>query len=485
MNTSVYLSNRNVMVVTGSGGPRSARIRKAWRLELPEGLIINGIITNDTELTQQLQQFWKENQIPVKKVILVLESSRLISKRIEMPKLKDKKIYEILPNEFTDIEDQQGTVYDYMSLTQQRNKAEIRAVATPRSYVNEFIQLFSKIGVSLSCITLGRSCLFHVLASMKRFRKKNVVFQILDGSSMTSILYSDGSVEYSTQRRIFGGTEIGQVASEIVRSVSSLQQFQITQGKNDPITEVYLAGVQDGVVEACQESIHSLGDGIQVSALCLEKNVKFPGGAEEGAGYLFPIGGLMPGKKEINLAAVTKRKVKKKKESAGIMKLLSLPLILLIGCSAITGALYVQNHVKQMDLDDLNAYLTNESNLEQVARANYLEGENASLQRRISSVENMNGIIASYPLMNSQVVSALQSGASGYAQVSVVSYNAESGLLTVKATADEVTKINQFIDRLQGTDLFERLDYKGYTYDEKELTYTINVSCYLAEMAGK
>ena len=49
------------------------------------------------------------------------------------------------------------------------------------------------------------------------------------------------------------------------------------------------------------------------------------------------------------------------------------------------------------------------------------------------------------------------------------------------ATAEDVEKINKFIARLLAMDIFELVDYTGYTKNEADNTWSIHVVCTLAE----
>ena len=82
--------------------------------------------------------------------------------------------------------------------------------------------------------------------------------------------------------------------------------------------------------------------------------------------------------------------------------------------------------------------------------------------------------------------------ANGLASVDVQSYDAATGILSVKTTSlqggsmnDQVSVINQFIARLMQNDTFTNVTYTGYDYDETSQLYNINVSCALSENAGK
>jgi hypothetical protein len=61
------------------------------------------------------------------------------------------------------------------------------------------------------------------------------------------------------------------------------------------------------------------------------------------------------------------------------------------------------------------------------------------------------------------------------------SYSAESGVFEIIAIAEDVEKVNRFIARLLAMDIFETVDYTGYTKNESDNTWSIHVVCTLAE----
>ena len=53
------------------------------------------------------------------------------------------------------------------------------------------------------------------------------------------------------------------------------------------------------------------------------------------------------------------------------------------------------------------------------------------------------------------------------------------------ARADTVDNINKFIRKLCNVDIFNSVDYTGYSYVDSEAMWDIHVSCTLAESAGR
>jgi hypothetical protein len=69
--------------------------------------------------------------------------------------------------------------------------------------------------------------------------------------------------------------------------------------------------------------------------------------------------------------------------------------------------------------------------------------------------------------------------------VTFESFQADEGLVTVTAKAENVDDINKFIRELNGEDIFNKVDYTGYSYDEQTQLWDIHVTCTLTEAAGR
>ena len=62
--TSLYLCSRTVYAAVGTPTGSGARVVAAAQTELPEGCLINGVITNEADLTAALKEFL--GHLPVK-----------------------------------------------------------------------------------------------------------------------------------------------------------------------------------------------------------------------------------------------------------------------------------------------------------------------------------------------------------------------------------------------------------------------------------
>ena len=60
------------------------------------------------------------------------------------------------------------------------------------------------------------------------------------------------------------------------------------------------------------------------------------------------------------------------------------------------------------------------------------------------------------------------------------SYNASTGVFSITASSPEVEDINQFIADLMAMDIFENVNYTGYSLSSDGKSWQINVVCTLA-----
>jgi hypothetical protein len=83
------------------------------------------------------------------------------------------------------------------------------------------------------------------------------------------------------------------------------------------------------------------------------------------------------------------------------------------------------------------------------------------------------------------VIQLIDTCASNYVTVQFGSFDADSGRVILTAEAENVDDINKFIRELNSQDIFQKVDYTGYSYDTTAKLWDINVTCTLTEAAGR
>ena len=270
--TSLYLCNSTVYAAVGSPTANGAKITAACQTELPEGCLINGIITNEAELTAALQGFFAANELPTQRVALAAGGSQFNHRVLTLPRMSEKKRAAVLTREFsTGGADVTAPLDDYMLLsTDKKTKADtVLATRVESAVIETYINLAAACGLKLA----GQIKL--VRATPELAGKSFVVLQF-DGDSLIAGLYEKGQYKYSTRSRLFNprGTEAS--GTEIGQKLSGLIQFQTAAKSEHPIKAVYFGGSTAADLAACTPACRALQ--LEVAAYPETENIKLPEG---------------------------------------------------------------------------------------------------------------------------------------------------------------------------------------------------------------
>ena len=97
--TSLYLCSRTVYAAVGTPTGSGARVLAAAQTELPEGCLINGVITNEADLTAALKEFFTANKLPMNRVALIAGGSQFMHRILTLPAMSEKKRMAVLSHE--------------------------------------------------------------------------------------------------------------------------------------------------------------------------------------------------------------------------------------------------------------------------------------------------------------------------------------------------------------------------------------------------
>ena len=104
---------------------------------------------------------------------------------------------------------------------------------------------------------------------------------------------------------------------------------------------------------------------------------------------------------------------------------------------------------------------------------------------QLYAIDKVREDVATYPVATDDVISIIRVCAAGYASVEITGFNAEAGSLDLTAKAAEVDMIKEYIYRLMDEKIFSDVHYTGYHFDESTQLWNIDVTCTLAESAGR
>lgn len=287
-------------MVTGRGSGTKVKIKKVYHLPIPEGVMMNGIITNDSLLAEELSAYWKTYRLPKKKIRLVIDSGKFLTKTMEVPYLKDEELLKVIRMEFQDA-DREELLFDYFPLekTDEYSLNELFCAAVEKQVLESYVSLFHGLKISLSSINIGYACLLKAAFGTGAFAGKTSILMMMEGDNVISTLFENGRYIYSRRNRLFNEPGSTARCSELARIVSDIQQFQVSRRNEFVIRSIDTSGFERENLEEFRNQIAFLD--IKIEELTWLGGVRFPatkitkeGEKKTVAGdHLYNIGNLM------------------------------------------------------------------------------------------------------------------------------------------------------------------------------------------------
>ena len=476
MATSVYLSNNMIQVIVGNKSNKMPVISKVVLEIIPEGSILNGIITNDVELLEQLQEIWSKHQLPTKEVELVLNSSKVSTKMLNMAKMPAKKVLNILPLEFTDVESQGTPIYDYAIWEDNKGSKtmEIMGVMAETSYIATFTELFVKMGITLTSITFARNGIRKFLAQVKVLEQDASVILMIDGNSLVTLLWVNNKYVYMDKKRLFVEPGTAGFVNESIRSINNIAQLHSSQKIEKPLKHVYTIGFQEADIKDIASQISEYGLPYDCSPLPFEH-----------AEAVFAGGAFITGVKDMNFVSLIHTKKKESKKKGSLLSTMIPIGIMFVVCAALTLVLFLLQGSKERELADLQAFNTTSAEAQKMPEYDALSAQVTQARAMIDGVAGIQAVLNSYPVPSSQVKNIIRAQAVGGVEVMFVGYDSSTGALDMRTTVNQAEEIETYINQLQDTGLFFNIEYTGFTFQESQGNYMINVSSYLSQTAGR
>lgn len=478
MATILYLSNQLVQVVEAKAKGKTVVVQNIWQGETPEGSLINGIITDEDAFISWIKAFFLKNRLPRKDITLVVNSSQFINKVLEFPKLKDSEIRKMVPREFSENRTE-NTLFTYFTMDEGVNrKLKIFATAVEKGFLTSYINFFKQAGIEITAIDSGIGCMVRLFMNSPEIHKKTCLIQVLDGREVISILFIKGAYFYSQKNRLFTQDSMeGDMAKELQGITDRILQFASAQQIKEPINLLYLCGNgQSKFQKALENSLIFKGEKV----LAINKIVK-----KRGVEFVYGAGYLLSQRKDNSFIKQLIREQEDVKRRRETIEMILPSTVVIAACLVITAFLgnryfsgVEELRIHQQNMQDND--LVNASASYDLASTNA-----ASLVAKTEQARSIWQHLLSYPTVNSSVLQILNDCADGGVSIEIRSFQRDSGVLSIDASATDVRTINGFVANLQEQSIFEKVDYSGYTYTSGSNNYSIHVVCSMAEGAGR
>lgn len=483
MSEVVFLSNTNIQIASGSAAGDGVRISKLISSPLPEGAVLNGVVMDQDRLIEAIKLAWQANKLPKSEVTLIINSPQLRANRVDAPILADKKTTEFIERETRDSE--YGRFQNPITgwyVVGKDAKAKTQKVVYETAeidFVNKYVDIFGKAGLKLKTIHNGVQLATEYFT--KQAAGKTVLYMILDGKSLVTIFFAEGKYYYDSTSRVFAQPGTPEFAREIYASVSSIRQFISAQHLTETVKDILFCGLAYSHVNQLANDILNLDSTVDISIAQPPQGTSVGSDQSQFPFFVYPIAGLRKIDERMPILKNTKQASRKAKEKSFMANLI-LPFSLILAAALIAyGVCFAVKLKKQAELDDVEKYINNQSVIDQVTEYDAMYDNMAEMGRIQGGVDILMDDLDSYPVPDSSINKSILEAAKKHdVNVDFNSYSASTGVFSITASSPEVEDINQFIADLMAMDIFENVNYTGYSLSSDGKSWQINVVCTLA-----
>ena len=414
---------------------------------------------------------------------LIINSPQLRASRVDVPITSDKKTTEFIARETSDSD--YGRFQKPVTgwyVVSKNSKAKTRHViyeTAETDFVEKYVEIFDKVGLKLKSLHNGVQLATEFFT--RQVAGKNVIYMILDGNSLVTIFFAEGKYYYDSTSRVFAQPGTPEFAREIYASVSSIRQFISAQHLNITVNDVIFAGMSQTNVNALVNDILNIDSQVDISMATPPNGTSISSEQSSYPFYIYPISGIRKIDEKLPILKATKVTEKEKKAASGVGKVI-IPFAVLLGIAIIVfaGLLYVKSSLEH-ELKKIKDYNSSSDTLEQVAEYDAMYDSMADIGTIQGGVDMLERDLDSYPIADSSINRMILTAAQRRnVTVDFQSYSSRTGVFSITASSTTVDDINQFIGDLLDMDIFESVDYTGYTLDSDGENWTINVVCSLA-----
>jgi Tfp pilus assembly PilM family ATPase len=303
MSVSLYFSPTHLKLTVGSGDRGGFKIDDFGMYDLPDGAMINGIITDEENLTRFLADVGSSLGILKQDARLVIANNSIRSKIMDVPIVNEQKTLEFIGRELGAVDGtEEEDVYDYAVLIPKLpgGGTRILAVAVGKSMLLSYRNALTGAGWNLKVIGIGMGAEIRLASILPQLSTGSCILTEIDGKNLRLTLFENGNYLITNKHRLLNAEDTSEWISEIGNHIGSMIQFHKSQRTDFEITNSYFTGIT--TVQTAQFATALAYLGVHISDLDLADKVKLTGkaAAEKQSGF-------DPGKYLLNLGMLLKK----------------------------------------------------------------------------------------------------------------------------------------------------------------------------------
>ncbi|MDF2534761.1 MAG: pilM [Bacillales bacterium] len=469
MSNSIFLSNSEIQIVKYSRSGEKMKIKGYISTPLPEGSMINGVITDAQLLIEQLKQLKLKEPSYFDNASLTIDTNSILLKLIAVPSLKKEKYFLIVEDDLKNrLTAYREVFYDFSFWNKKKKEMVILGAGADKASLETYLAVFKEAQIKLNRINVGIESIIRYLEKFNRDREDTYALNIIDNMSMVSLIFEKGAFVFSTRSRIVGES-LDQISLSVVQNLSQLVQF------NKNIKKSFYIGASDELITKINElPIHAEVERVHFDLKQVTKGLR-----KIYTSSPFALFGAYANKNYINFIDTFKKseKAKKKPSRFKLKYLLGFLLpILLIG---LYQYFYIQANKMNDENNEVKKYLNSETVIKQKAQIDDYQKE---MKQWYEVKKNMDVGIDDFnkiSTINSTIVNSIYGTAGSQVTIKSLSFDTVSNSFDINALAKSQLDVSTYGSRLKETNLFSDVQYLGYQGNESNMTFTFKIKAIL------
>jgi len=249
----------------GSASSTGVFVDDFRQVPLPEGAMINGIITSVDIMTDFLETIANEyhlqggatgeNRLLKNPTRVIVQASNIVTKIMEVPPSDEAQIRDFIKREFTQYEDlsetADATLYDYTVLNQigPNGGVEILAASCGRDMIEDYRRAFDQATYNIESIGIAAESLIKLVSLLPSLTGQSYMLVQIEPHRQTNTLFCSGTFKISNGYRLIGDAGTVGWTTEIGQNLASTLQFVRAQRGQAQLSGAYFSGVSPQVFE--------------------------------------------------------------------------------------------------------------------------------------------------------------------------------------------------------------------------------------------
>lgn len=258
----IYISSQNIQVLCGSADTNDMmKISRFETLELQEGSMIYGVITDEADVKETLMKLKEDG---IHECTLVIDSGQILTKNVRVPFMNKKSLIQFTKDELSSIDaSYSDLIYDYSvlrSVTEDEKTGEILCCGVERKLVGSYIDVFESVKIKLQRIDISINAVHKLTQELPELENKTYIIAILDGNNVSSFLFEKNTYVFSNRSRLFSERGSDAFNIEMSGNISQLIQFNKSKHSEYAIETAYFCNLEEdeelAVFKQIEDSLH-------------------------------------------------------------------------------------------------------------------------------------------------------------------------------------------------------------------------------------